>query len=189
MDEWLASSPPAFVAVAVSFVVVYLSISFFTRVSGLRSVSKMSAPDSAMTVAIGSLFASSIATRSPPLPVAVFAMGPLCAGQWSLAVLRQRSTKAAGVLDNTPVLLMDKGEYQRDNMQAANVSEQDIVAKLREASVIEFSQIRAVVFETRTISWCCTAQAMPQSLMIDCSKVSNAKVDGREEAAQSDADR
>lgn len=39
-------------------VVVYGAILYYTRLTGLRSFSKMSASDFAMTVAVGSLFAS-----------------------------------------------------------------------------------------------------------------------------------
>ncbi|MEM8756408.1 MAG: YetF domain-containing protein [Planctomycetota bacterium] len=148
LSDWFSTSPSAFAAVAISFVAVYLSIIVLTRVAGLRSFSKMSAPDFAMTVAVGSLFASAIAAQSPPLPLAVFAMGCLFAGKWALAVLRRRSKIASDLLDNTPVLLMDGDAFQRENMAAANITEQDIIAKLREANVTDFAQIHAVVFET-----------------------------------------
>lgn len=35
-----------------------------------------------------------------------------------------------------------------DNLYAVNMSEEDLMAKLREANVVEFSEVKAVVLET-----------------------------------------
>ena len=48
---------------------------------------------------------------------------------------------------NTPLLLMKGGEILHDNLSKANVSKGDLYGKLREANVISFKEIRAVVFE------------------------------------------
>ena len=146
-SDWFVAPPKAYLFVALSFVGVYASIVILTRITGLRSFSKMSAPDFAMTVAVGSLFASSISSSSPPLPLAVFALACLFAGQWAFARAR-RSQRLEDLIDNTPVLLMRDGSYLDDNMLKVHVTRADVRAKLREANVLNLGQVRAVVFET-----------------------------------------
>lgn len=84
----------------------YVSILAFTRVCGLRSFSKMSAADFAMTVAVGSLFASTIATGQPSLAAGILCIALLFAGQWFVAWARRFSPAVSKFVDNEPLLLM-----------------------------------------------------------------------------------
>jgi uncharacterized membrane protein YcaP (DUF421 family) len=146
--DWWGLTGSDVVGVLISLVVVYVGIIGLVRITGLRSFSKMSASDFAMTVAVGSLFASAISSPSPSLAVALLALAGLFAGQWLLAFVRTRSRRARHLLDNDPVCLMLGGELLHANLERTNVSEADIRAKLREANVLGRSQIRAVVLET-----------------------------------------
>ncbi len=146
--DWFVAPARDYLFVALSFIGIYASIVVLTRLTGLRSFSKMSAPDFAMTVAVGSLFAGSISNASPPLPLAAFALLCLFVGQWGFAALRRQSRRASDWIDNSPVLLMDGSHFLEANMEATNITRADIVAKLREANVLRLDQVRAVVFET-----------------------------------------
>ncbi|MCB0035860.1 MAG: DUF421 domain-containing protein [Anaerolineales bacterium] len=170
-SNWFFAPPQAFLQALLSFVVVYAVIIGLTRLTGLRSFSKMSAPDFAMTVAVGSLFASSISAGTPPLTLSVFAFICLFAGQWLLALIRRVSKKFSTLIDNKPVLLMHGSTFLRDNMHQTKITENDIRAKLREANVLSLDQVRAVVFETTgDISVLHTAnpeQQLAQELLAD----------------------
>ena len=65
-----------------------------------------------------------------------------------VAYLRQKTPFVARWIDNQPVLLMMGDQFCEDNMRRAHVTKDDIRAKLREANVLDYSQVRAVVFET-----------------------------------------
>jgi len=146
--DWFLAPPEAYLFVALSFVCVYAGIVLLTRMTGLRSFSKMSAPDFAMTVAVGSLFASSISTGKPQVPLALFALACLFGGQWAFAKLRRTSPAACDLIENTPVLLMDRSGVREDNLARTKVTRADLRAKLREANVLRLEEVRAVVFET-----------------------------------------
>ena len=60
MSAWFTTSWAALGAIAISAVAVYAAILVYTRIAGLRSFAKMSSFDFAMTVAVGSMVASSI---------------------------------------------------------------------------------------------------------------------------------
>ncbi len=143
-----AVSPHALLAVLVSAVATYAAILVFTRIVGLRSFSKMSAADFAMTVAVGSLFASTIASPDPKLLLGLYALALLYIGQWGVATLRRLSGRFSDIVDNKPLLLMRGSTLITEHLRLANVTTADVYAKLREANVLRFEQVRAVVFET-----------------------------------------
>ncbi|MCA9110761.1 MAG: DUF421 domain-containing protein [Planctomycetaceae bacterium] len=147
-SEWINGGDHNFIAVIVSAAVTYAAILLFTRLAGLRSFSKMSAADFAMTVAVGSLFASTISSAEPSLLIGIAALFSLFVGQWTLAWLRRRSRIVSRLIDNEPLLLMRGSIMIDENLRRANVTRSDVYGKLREANAITYDQVLAVVFET-----------------------------------------
>jgi uncharacterized membrane protein YcaP (DUF421 family) len=127
---------------------IYIAVIVFTRLAGLRSFSKMSSFDFAMTVAVGSVVASTTLSGDVSLMLGVVALGALYAVQELIAHARVRIPIASDVLDNRPVLLMKDGEFFTDAMRRAEVTRSDLVAKLREANVLRLKDAKAVVLET-----------------------------------------
>ncbi|HEX2029269.1 MAG TPA: YetF domain-containing protein [Nitriliruptorales bacterium] len=136
-DVWL---------IAVSTVGIYVAVIVYTRLAGLRSFSKMSSFDFAMTIAVGSIMAS-VAVSSPSLLEGLVGLGTLFVVQVGVAALR-RWTLAARLVDNRPLLLMQGRDMLYDNLRAARITEDDVRSKLREANVLRDEDIRAVVLET-----------------------------------------
>ena len=148
MSEWLTTDWQALLMIAVTTVGIYIGVVVSIRMVGLRSLSKMSSFDFAMTVAIGSLVASTVLSKSTPLANGIFALFCILGLQWCVAKLRLRSESFEGWVDNCPMLLMDGETMLRDNMRKTRVTESDLIAKLREANVIQISEVYAVVLET-----------------------------------------
>ena len=148
VEKWVIASPDQLAMVLVSSICVYGAILLYTRVAGLRSFSKMSAADFAMTIATGSLFGATISAPSPTLFMGMFAILCIFAGQWGLAVLRKRYTVVSQTVDNQPLLIMAGSEILYENLHRANMTEDDLFGKLREANAMNFDQVKAVVFET-----------------------------------------
>lgn len=124
-------------------------VSILIRINGLRSLSKMTNFDFVMTIALGSLVAGAAqATDWKGFSQPMIAMVGLFVAQWMSARLRKASDTWEDVAQNEPVLLMRDGEFLRDAMKAERVAESDIVAKLREANVMNLEEVRAVVLET-----------------------------------------
>ncbi|MFC7337461.1 DUF421 domain-containing protein [Haloferula chungangensis] len=124
-------------------------IAVVVRLIGLRSFSKMTAFDFITTVATGSLLASAAAASEwSQFLQASGAVAALLALQAVIAALRVHSTGLIQLLENEPLLLMEDGVVIRANMTKARVSEDDLRAKLREANVLRYSDVRAVVLET-----------------------------------------
>ncbi len=130
-------------AVALGWVIVLI------RTTGLRSLSKMTNFDFVMTVALGSLVAGAAqATDWKGYAQPMIAMVGIFIAQWVAVRLRKDVDAVETVMQNQPLLLMRDGEINHAALKSARVAESDLIAKLREANVLDLSKVRAVVLET-----------------------------------------
>lgn len=131
--------------VLVTAAVGLTTVVVLARLHGLRSFAKMAPHDFATTVAIGSVLAGT-AMASVPLFQGMAALVGLFLAQR----LYQRWRLHGGdrFVDNDPVLLMRGQVVQWQAMHSTGVTVDDLRAKLREANVLHYGQVRAVVLES-----------------------------------------
>ncbi len=134
--------------IIVGTVVLYIIIIIYTRVFGLKSFSKMTGFDFLNTLAIGNLLAMSAATSSPSLFVGALLIGLLYLLNYLVTLGTFKSKTVRAAMDNTPILLMKNGQILQENLKRTKVTENELRGKLREANVIQMSEVRAVVLET-----------------------------------------
>ncbi|WP_420455723.1 DUF421 domain-containing protein [Rubrivirga sp.] len=146
MTDWFVASPTSLLAVVLSTLGIYAVLVALTRLVGLRSFSKMTSVDFALTITTGAVLASTLLTESVPLLQGVVALASLFALQAALSWGRRHGLSA--VVDNDPIVLMAGSQMLHDNLRRARVTEADVWAKLREANVLRPDQVRAVVLET-----------------------------------------
>lgn len=128
--------------------VIIAAVILLTRLNGLRSLSKQSAFDFPITVATGSLIASTIISKDTPIAVGVVAAASLYAVQALISRVRLNFGPFKQAIDNTPILLMEGERIDMANLRSAQLTREDLFAKLRAAGVTDLAQVRAVVFET-----------------------------------------
>jgi uncharacterized membrane protein YcaP (DUF421 family) len=145
---WLTTSISSAAMVVAKAIGIYLVLIGFTRLAGLRSFSKMSSFDFAVTVAFGSLLASTVLTKTPPLSQAIVALAALFLIQYTVSQLRIRSSAVVQAVDNDPEIIMFGSEILEENMKSVRMTKDDLYAKLREANVTRLDQVRAVVVES-----------------------------------------
>ncbi|KGI81594.1 hypothetical protein IL38_10210 [Actinopolyspora erythraea] len=133
--------------VAVSTVSIYVSLIAFSRIAGLRSFSQMTNFDYAATVAFGSITATTAVSSEVSLLQGMFALAALFTTQSLLAYLRKHG-RVERISDNRPLLLMDGPRELRENLDQAQMTRNDLYAKLRLAGITRLEQIEAVVLET-----------------------------------------
>ena len=143
-EKWLDIIARGSILTALALVWIVLMI----RIVGLRSLSKMTNFDFVMTVALGSLLAgaSQVAKWGDFAQIGV-GIVVLFAMQVAAALLRRSSDKVEAAIQNTPVYLMRDGVIDEDALSKTRVARSDLIAKLREANVLHFSEVRAVVLE------------------------------------------
>lgn len=148
ISDWFLSTPLSVVWVLLGTGAMYFAVLLFARIAGVRSFAQMSAFDLAVTIAIGSMIATTVASRDPPLVQGMFAMMGLYALQLIVSRLRRRFASFRRVVDNRPILLMDAGgRMLHENMKVARVTEDDLRQELRAANVIDPGHVQAVVME------------------------------------------
>ncbi|WP_017931462.1 DUF421 domain-containing protein [Robiginitomaculum antarcticum] len=148
MSDWIYTNWTSATAIAFGVIMVYILMVGLTRLAGLRSFSKMSPFDFAMTIAIGSVLASTAVFKKPALVDGAIALTVMFALQYLVAYLRKSNAGFASLINNQPRILMCDGEIDYKALAETKVTENDLIAKLREANVFNFAQVRAVVLET-----------------------------------------
>lgn len=148
MSLWVSTTPMAVLMVIISGLGIYVTLLLFTRLNGLRSFSKMSSFDFAITVALGTIVASTILMQDPPLLQGIVGLGLLYGIQYVVSKARRHNPAIKSLVDNTPVLLMVGAEIIQEHMERAHMSVDDLNAQLRMAGVTHPNQVLAVVMET-----------------------------------------
>ncbi|KIN66293.1 Membrane protein containing DUF421 domain [Sulfitobacter noctilucicola] len=128
-------------------IIAVATIVALTRIHGLRSFSKMSGFDFAITVATGSVLAGAVTTLSTPLWHFIAALAALFALQIVMAQLRSRNNAVESAMDNTPMLIMENGTPIHENLKRGGMTLSDLYAKLREANAYDLAKVHAVILE------------------------------------------
>jgi len=147
MEKLYDISLLGFCTILLSTLGIYLSVIILTRICGKRSFSKMSSFDFAMTVAVGSIIATTALSSSVSLVEGAVGLTSVYVLQIAAAFIR-RNDKIQSLMDNTPLLLMDGQVILTENLRKARVTERDLRSCLRAANVKQLSEVKAVVFET-----------------------------------------
>lgn len=154
------------VAVAAVAAAVYLTVFALVRVAGRRTVSQMSAFDFLVTVAIGSLIATTILTPDVTYARGVVGIGTLLVCQQAVALIRQRFPQSRRVLDFPPETIYEGTDMKlRTSPLTAQVSEAEIRSKLRQQGIRTLEGVRLVVLESDgTLS---VLEASPEQALSD----------------------
>ena len=147
-EKWFAIEWQQVLGISLSALGLYGGLIVFTRLMGLRSFSKLSSYDFAMTVAIGSILASTILSDSPSLAQGLVAVAVLFLIQGTISVIRRKSKPLKSLIDNQAIILMAHGEYFCDNLKEANLTKSDVQEVLRRNVLKAKSEVFAVIMET-----------------------------------------
>jgi len=148
MENWIFEPVSTLIVVFFSVLLIFSIIILITKASGLRTFAKMSSFDFASTIAVGSILASVVMNTGQSVIKGTIALGTVIAFQTLFSYMKRKSDKLTSMFTNTPMLIMDKDEILYDNLAKTNVSEDDLIAKLREANVRNFDEVLAVVLES-----------------------------------------
>ena len=128
--------------------VLYLVVIVGIRIVGNRSTSSMNNFDWIVTVAIGGIFASTVILNGTNIWEGIFGILLLLLLQFAVTKAVQKWDMPKKLLKATPQLLVYRGEYMRDNMEASRVIEGEVMAAVRTNGYKCLDNIYAVVLET-----------------------------------------
>ncbi len=145
MTDWFTISLEQMAGITLSVLLIYVILMLIVRANGLRSFSKMSGHDFAVTVAIGSILATTVVAKEPSILQGALAIAALLSFQNLFSLWRIKRVKQ--YLENTPVFLMKGDKILYENLNKNRITEEDLMAKLREANVLRLEDVQAVVLE------------------------------------------
>ncbi len=143
-----AFNPEALLQIAIAGVVAYVALVAILRISGKRTLTDLNAFDFVVTVALGSILASTIVSPSVPLLNGITAMAVLILCQYVVAFVTVRSSALRHVVKAEPTLLVHNGNFLSDAMKRERISEAAVLAAVRSAGNADLSDVHSVVLET-----------------------------------------
>ena len=129
-------------------ILAYAGLVLFLRISGKRTLSKMNAFDLVVTVSLGSMLATIIMSRQTGLADGLTALALLIGLQFSVAWLSVRWAGFRKLIKSEPSLLYFQGQFLHGTMRRERVTENEVLAALRDSGVAHPGNTTAVVLET-----------------------------------------
>ncbi len=148
MENWIFATLPIIQKVLVTVLAIFILVIIITRISGLRTFAKMSNIDFASTIAIGSILATVVMHPDQSILKGALALAGVVTFQSIFSFLARKSDYLRKLLSNEPIILMYYGKILDKNLAKANISRDELIAKLREANAHNFDEVLAVVLET-----------------------------------------
>lgn len=131
----------------ISALVAYIVFIIILRISGKRTLSKWNAFDFIVTIALGSLLAGVIVSKSNKILEGLFAAALLIAFQFTITFLSTRLDFVKNLVKAKPTLLYYQNEYLKDEMKKQRVTKGEILAAMRTSSIGSVDSVEAVVLE------------------------------------------
>jgi len=148
MDISLWSGFEDMASVAVRTTAVYLFTIAAVRVAGRRTLAQMSAFDILVTVAIGTLAASTVLPSDPALSEFAAALLTLLGLQVSLGAARQRFAAVERVLDFRPKAIYRDGHLEVARAPwTAQLTRSDVESQMRQQGLGDLEEATVVVLE------------------------------------------
>ncbi|MGB3763991.1 MAG: YetF domain-containing protein [Ornithinimicrobium sp.] len=132
---------------AVIVVAGYAALVLLLRMTGARTLARMTPLDFVLAVTIGSAFGRTITASEVPLAQMIFVVSLLIAIQWVIAVGRARWRWVRRTVDNPPVLLYYDGTMVTESLRRHRLSEVDVHTAARQAGYGSLSQLSAVIMQ------------------------------------------
>lgn len=108
----------------------------------------MSSFDFAITIAFGTIVASTLLTKDPPLIAGAFGLAVLFGIQYTVSNSRRFSTVLEDLVDNKPLLIMAGEQVLSNHLDEARLTEEDLKSKLRSSGISSRKEVLAVILET-----------------------------------------
>ena len=125
----------------------YMALVVALRVSGKRTLSKMSAFDLVVTVALGSTLATIILSKDVALVEGIVAFGVLILLQFVIAWSSTRSTWIRDIVKSEPSLLLYNGQMLVQALREQRVTAGEVRAAIRAQGIGQVEAVDAVILE------------------------------------------
>lgn len=134
--------------VVVSTVVIYALLVVLLRVTGKRTTSKMNSFDWIVTLAVGSMVASTALSPDVSIVEGLVGIGLLVTLQLVMSKLTVVFPFIQDVVVATPTLVFFRGQFIDKAMLRQRVTREDILSAMRSQGFVDSGEVLAVVLES-----------------------------------------
>ena len=147
--DWTLGSWRTVGFVALSTLLIYLSVVVALRVGERRTLAEMSTFDFAVAVAVGSIIGRVSTTRSPTYVQGLAALVTLLVAHYVITFARARSDRLKACVERPPRVLLRDGLVLGRALRREHLTEEDLMRKLREHDVHDLAEVELVVLEAK----------------------------------------
>jgi uncharacterized membrane protein YcaP (DUF421 family) len=132
--------------VGVCAVLAYFILFLFIRISGKRTLAKLTAFDFVVTITLGSTLSSMILGKVTLAEGAV-ALAIIICLQYLLAWTARESKTMEKMINSSPTIVFYQGKFLEDAMKKEVLTREEIYAEIRKYRMLDVDQVEAVVME------------------------------------------
>jgi uncharacterized membrane protein YcaP (DUF421 family) len=144
-DLWAPKVPPWEVALRATIVYAFIQLLF--RIAGRKEFGRWGASDIVLLFLVTVAVRKSIVLDDDSLTTAMVALATIVALDWASSKLTFRSRRAADFIEGPVRQLVRDGELQRDVMRKTRVSEDELLAHVREHGRGSLAQVKDAFLE------------------------------------------
>ncbi|AXB57653.1 DUF421 domain-containing protein [Flavobacterium fluviale] len=146
MDEVFFKDWKSIGHVVLATIIAFITLFFFLRISGKRTLAKLNAFDFVVTVALGSTLSDMMLAMVPLIEGAIVLI--LIIGlQYIFAWTARMSKKMEKVLNAVPILLFYDGKFIEKAMTKEAVTKDELYSTIRESGIDQIDEVKAIVME------------------------------------------
>jgi uncharacterized membrane protein YcaP (DUF421 family) len=146
--NWLTGQTGELWMVAAKAALMYLAAVIGLRIAQRRTLAQWTAIDFAAAVAVGALIGRTAVASGQSFIVGAVALATLLAAH-ALMMVARFDPRVAKLVDHRVRVLVDDGELRRDQLRVCGLTDNDVIAKLRQMGVHRLDELRYVLYETK----------------------------------------
>jgi uncharacterized membrane protein YcaP (DUF421 family) len=146
--SWLTGHSSDLGEVAAKAALMYATAVFLLRLAQRRTLSQWTAIDFAAAVAVGAIVGRTAVATGQSYAIGAVALVTILAAH-SLVTFARMQRWFAKLVDHRVRVLVEHGELRRDQLFICGLTENDVLAKLRERGVHNLAELRYVLYETK----------------------------------------
>ena len=148
MPGWITSSWSELGVVAAKALLMYAVAVLGLRLAQRRTLAQWTAIDFAAAVAIGALLGRTAVASDQSFAIGAVALVTFLFAHWAVTMARL-NPRFAKLVDHRVRVLVDHGHLRRDQLLLCGLTENDVLAKLRQHGVREIKDVRYALYETK----------------------------------------
>lgn len=126
---------------------IYLLLLSAVRLIGRRTASQLAPFDLVVLFIFGGIGITAIIGEDHSIAASVSAVSTIGLLHIAVSWLKARSPGFGRLVDGTPVVIFEDGEWHQDRMRALRVLEADVMAAARQRGLMRLEQVRYAVAE------------------------------------------